>query len=182
MRNDKEPQIHELVSSIPEKEKFNMMSKNWLSHDARWQIGSVMFLGWDKANKLNQDVTKQIGKILMFRLMNALNISQVNNFHELMLLLGTAIYLNFSVNPSNWQMEIFSNELCKVEIEKCLTFENIKRAGAIGNYDCACFALREGFFDALNLQVEQSCQKSLMKGDDKCEICLKIKNWNKNNN
>ena len=178
MENDIEPQIYELLSTISEEEKFKMMSKNWLSHDARWQIGSVMYLGWDKANKLNQNVTKQIGKVLMFRMMKALKISKVNNLNELKLLLGLATYFNFSIHPSTWKMYKTSKNIFKIEIEKCFTYQNVKRVGATKDYKCACFSLREGFFEALNIEINQGCQKSLMKGDIKCEICLKIKNWN----
>ena len=181
MENDIESQIFDVLSTISEEDKFKMMSKNWLSHDARWQIGSVRYLGWNKANKLNQAVTKQIAKVLMLRMMKALNISEVKNIDQLNLLLGSTTYFNFLIHPSTWYMKTISNEEYELVMEKCFTFENIRRVGATGDYECACFSLREGFFEALNIEMEQTCQKSLMKGDNKCKICIKIKNWNNQN-
>ena len=63
MKSRMEKEIEKLLSSISLNQKFEMISKNWLSHDARWQIGTVKYLGWDKGNKLNQDITQEMGKI-----------------------------------------------------------------------------------------------------------------------
>ena len=178
MENDIETQIYDLLSTISEEEKLKMLSKNWLSHDARWQIGSVSYLGWDKANKLNQNVTKQIGKVLMLRMMKALKISEVKNIYQVNLLLGLTTYFNFLIHPSTWYIKTISNEEYKLVINECFTFENVKRVGATGGYECACHFFREGLFEAICIEIEQTCQKNLMKGDNKCKICIKIKNWN----
>ena len=118
----------------------------------------------------------------MFRMMKSLGITHVKNLEELEILMATVIYFNFSVHPSTWQMIQLTNRIFKVEILKCFTYENIKSVGAEKKYKCACFAIRSGFFKALDLDVEQECKKSLMSGDPNCEIIFKVKKWRNNSN
>jgi len=168
----------EMLSSIPAANKLEMVRNNWMSHDARWQMLIVKNYGWDAGNKLNQEAIKQMGRIMMYRMMNALDISKVENAEELINLMLSVITLNFPTHQEGeFEMLIESESSIKIVGHYCSTHENIKKVKAEDKYKCGCFPLREGFFSALQLEVEQECQKCLMNKDDKCDITLKIKNW-----
>ena len=168
----------EMLSSIPEDKKLEMVRNNWMSHDARWQMSVVRNYGWDVANDLNHEVIKQMGRIMMYRMMNALGILKVKNPMELINLIFSVITLNFPTHQEGeFQMLAESESSIKIQGHYCSTHENIKKVGAERKYKCGCFPLREGFFNALELEVEQECKKSLMNGDDECIICLKVKKW-----
>ena len=168
----------EMLSSIPEGKKFEIVRNNWMSHDARWQMLVVKNYGWDVGNKLNQEAVKKMGRIMMYRMMNALGISNVENPYELINLMLSVVTLNYPTHQEGeFQMLVESRSSIKIQGHYCSTHENIKKVNAEGKYECGCFPLREGFFNALQLEVKQDCSKSLMKGDEQCVILLKVKNW-----
>lgn len=167
-----------LLNSIPNEQKIEMLRNNWISHDAKWQMQVVKNFGWEVGNKLNQETIKEMGRIMMYRMINTLGVSKIQTIEVLKTLLIAVITLSYPSAPKNiFQVICKSKSALLIRIEKCSTHENIKKVGATQQYECACFALRSGFFKALNLNVEQTCQKSLMKGDNKCEICLKVEKW-----
>jgi len=168
----------EMLSSIPDDKKFEMVRNNWMSHDARWQMLIVKNYGWDIGNKLNQEAIKQMGHVMIYRMMNALDISKVENPDELINLMLSVITLNYPTHQEGeFKMLVESRSSIKIQGHYCSIHENIKKVRAEDKYDCGCFPLREGFFNALQLEVKQECSKCLMKGDDECIILLKVKNW-----
>lgn len=168
--------IIELLSTISEEEKYDMIRKNWLSHDARWQMQVVSHFGWEMGNKLNKAVSRDMGKVMMYRMMKTLGITQVKNMDELMRIEGAVVYLNFP-NFYPGQIKSLSDLSVQLHIEKCNTYENVKKANAIDKFECACFEFRSGLFDALGIDVEQELQKCLIKGDNCCEIFFKVKKF-----
>lgn len=170
--------IENLLSSIPNEQKIEMLRKNWISHDVRWQMQVVKNLGWDFGNKLNQETIKEMGRIMMYRMMNTLGVTKVQTIDELKKLTWAVISLSYPSAPENlFHFSCQSNSKLLIKGTKCSTYDNIKKVGATQQYKCGCFALRSGFFKALNLDVEQVCQKSLMKGDNECEIILNVNKW-----
>ncbi|MFX1392629.1 MAG: hypothetical protein ACFFAH_03560 [Promethearchaeota archaeon] len=155
----------------------DMIRKNWMSHDAKWQMITVTNFGWELGNKLNQDVIRYMGKVMMYRMMNALDISQIENIDEFKSILWTIAQLNYPRPSSIYQFKKISNNILRIDVRKCLTYDNVKKVKAIKEYECGCFALRKGFSEALNITLEQKAVKCLMKGDDCCKILLKIKEW-----
>ncbi len=59
-----------LLSSVNNEKKIEILRKNWMSHEARYQMAIVRELGWEKANNINKTVIYEIGKVMMYRLMN----------------------------------------------------------------------------------------------------------------
>ena len=168
-----------LVSKIGGDKRIEMLERNWLSHDARWQIAVVDSFGWDAGNQLNQKVTRDMGKTMMLRFMKNTGISRVENIKELRDVLLAIVSSNWSDASCQHQVECPSEASILYEVNPCLIHDNISKANATDKYECGCFALRSGFCDALKLEISQECKKCLMKGDDKCEIVLNVKKWQK---
>jgi len=72
-----------LLSSVTVGQRIEILRKNWMSHEARWQIAVFQEFGWEKGNKINQAIAREMGKVAMYRLMKALGVSQVKNVEEL---------------------------------------------------------------------------------------------------
>jgi hypothetical protein len=49
-----------------------------------------------------------------------------------------------------------------------------KKAGIMDLYQCACFKRAEGWAEACGLKAEVFIRKSMIKGDDECEVVLSI--------
>ena len=161
--------------------RIEFLRKNWLSHDARWQMEVVKNFGWDVGNKINKNVIKDIGKVMMFRMLKIFRITEVRNIEKLQTLILSIVNLNFPPPANVYQLERVSNSTLCIKCQKCSTYDNVKKVRATKFYECGCFSLREGFFSALNLTLEQESESSLMRGDKECKIFLRIKEWEKNN-
>jgi hypothetical protein len=170
-------EYNKLLSTIPEDQKVELIKKNWRSHDAKWQMKIVHFFGWKIANRYNKEIIQEIGKIMMHRILKALNLNQVNSSEELRVIIGSVITLNFPQTVSAWEMKTIDVKTILIKIRKCPIFENVKRINATNQYECSCFEMRSGFFKALNIEVKQKFSKCLMKGDNCCEIFLIVKGW-----
>ena len=73
----------DLVSKVSGEARIEMLGRNWLSHDAQWQMAVVQSFGWDAGNQLNQIVTRDMRKTMMLRYLNSAGISGVENIKQL---------------------------------------------------------------------------------------------------
>jgi hypothetical protein len=64
----------DLPFSVTDEQRIEILRKNWMPHEARWQMAVFEVLGWEKSNNLNKAVIRDVGKVMMYRLMNALGI------------------------------------------------------------------------------------------------------------
>ncbi len=167
----------EQVTILNDEFRIEFLRKNWLSHDARWQMEVVKNFGWDAGNKINKAVIKDIGNVMIFRMMKIFGITEVRNIEKLRTLILSIVNLNFPPPANVYQLERVSNSTLCIKCQKCSTYDNVKKVRATKLYECGCFSLREGFFNALNLTLEQERESCLMNGDKECKILLKIKEW-----
>lgn len=165
------------LSSIENEQRTEIIRKTWTSHDARWQMAVFQEFGWEKGNKLNQQVMRDIGKGMMYRLMKALGISEIKNVEAFQAICTAAI--DFYFPNFSYQVKPLSDTSFLGIIESCDTYENVKKAGVINYYECGCFAMRSGWYDALGLEAKEELGKCLKNGDNICEIFVTVNKWNK---
>jgi hypothetical protein len=55
-------------------------------------------------------------------------------------------------------------------IRQCYAYTKIYSIGADKNYQCGCFDMRGGWYQAMGLIVEENLLKCLKDGADQCEI------------
>ena len=169
----------DLLSSITNQQRIEILRKNWMSHEARWQMAVFQEFGWEKGNKLNQAVAREMGKVLMYRLMKALGISQVKNVEELQAICSAAMSLYYPPPTFIYHFERLSNMSFLGVMEKCGIHENVKKAGVADVYECGCFTMRSGWYEALGMEVEEELAKCLRNGDKACEIVIRVNKWRK---
>ncbi|MFX0093366.1 MAG: hypothetical protein ACFFBD_16560 [Candidatus Hodarchaeota archaeon] len=166
------------LSFIPMETRMEIIRKNWLSHDARWQYTVLLEFGIEKSNQLNQDIIQEVGKIMMFRLINALDVSQVTDLDEFQRVWSTAMNLYW---PPPGFVYTFKREasIFRVSVSRCMISENVIKAGIAQYYECGCSAMRTGWFEALGVEADQKVEKCLKNGDNTCEIYWKVKAFSK---
>jgi hypothetical protein len=91
-----------------------------------------------------------MGKVMMYRLMNALGISQVKSVEELEAICLAAMRLYYPPPFFVYQFERLSD-------------------------------MRSGWYDALGIEAEEELGKCLKKGDNACEVVLRVNKWKKEN-
>ena len=57
-------------------------------------------------------------------------------------------------------------------IHRCYANTKIRDIGAQNDYQCGCFALRAGWYEAMHVEVKEKLLRSLKDGDDRCEIII----------
>jgi hypothetical protein len=171
----------DLLSTIADEERIEILRRNWMSHEARWQMAVFEALGWEKGNQLNHTIIREMGKVMMHRLMNALGNLEVKNVEELDAVCSAAMDLYYPPPTFVYHFERVSEKSLLGVIEKCAILENVKKAGVADFYECGCFALRSRWYEALNMEAEEQLGKCLKRGDKTCEIVLKVNKWRRDN-
>jgi hypothetical protein len=166
-----------LLSSIDDRKRIEILRKNWMSQDAKSQMAIVQEFGWDKGNKLNKAIIEEMGKVMMYRLINALGIKHVKNINEFVNICFAALNFYYPPPAMSYKFQRVSDTEINGIIEKCSAIENVKSIGVQKFYECGCFAMRSGWYRALGVKVQETCLSCMKDGADNCKINLKIKKW-----
>ena len=167
------------LSLINDQQKIEILRKNWMSHEARYQMAIVRELGWEKANNINKTVIYEMGKVMMYRLMNVLGISHVDNIDDFKDICLTAQEFYYPPPIFSVHFNRESDTSLSGSVKKCGIIENVKRLGVSDQYQCGYFAMRSGWYKALGVKVKEELLTSLKDGDGICKIKLIVKSWNK---
>ena len=150
-----------------------LLVKGWMSHDARWFMAVAEHFGIEAANRLNQLVCRDLGRVEMKRLMKSLALSPPKDIDEYIDLKKAAISL-YGPDLIEYRIKIIDTQSYEMTLTKCFAYENIVRAGIKDQYECGIFARLQGWIDALGLGHQLTpdlgkCMKVLGK-----ECCYKI--------
>lgn len=145
----------------------DLLIKGWMSHDARWYMAVADHFGIKAANRLNQMVARELGRVEMKRFMKALNSSPSRNMEEYLNLKKAALSM---VGPDliDYETKILDHRSYEMHLKRCFAHENIVRAGIKDQYECGIFSRLQGWIDAQGLEHELTptlgkCMKVLGK-------------------
>lgn len=71
----------------------DLLVRGWMSHDARWFMAVAEHFGIDPANRLNQAVSRDLGRVEMKRFMKVLDLLPSKNMGEYLKLKKASISL-----------------------------------------------------------------------------------------
>jgi len=170
MNNQLAKTAQTMLKNISYADMRELMIKNRFTCDSHWMMPMVMNTGWEVANKVNQDVSTSVGHVEMRRLMKALNLSKPSNEEEFMILLSLAMeaflpkgYFDYILTKSNSGRNM-------AVVDQCYSNTKLRSINAEKEYQCGCFGLRAGWFQAMNVEVKEELVKCLKDGDARCEI------------
>jgi len=152
----------------------DLLIKGWMSHDARWFMAVAEQFGISSANRLNQIVCREIGRVEMKRFMKTLNIVPPRDIDEYLSLKKAGISL-YGPDLIEYEIEVLDSASYKIHLKRCFAYENTVKAGIKDEYECGIFARLQGWIDAQGLKHE------LTPALDKCmkvlgeECCYKIR-------
>ena len=165
-------QPDELWKRITPEVRERILRENWHSHDARWFLKTSLECGFDLANKLNKTTVKSMAKTEMRRLLQAIGYDDVNTIEDLVEVIGITFELYFPRPLLEGEVKAVNENLIVGIVSECLVFEEVKRAGVVREYECACGYRFEGWLEACGFNSEVRISKSLMRGDPVCEISI----------
>jgi len=152
----------------------DLLIKGWMSHDARWYMAVVEYFGIEAANRLNQMVARELGRVEMKRFMKALDLPPSRNIEEYLNLKKAALSM-FGPDLVDYETKILDHQSYEMHLKRCFAHENIVKAGIKDQYECGIFSRLQGWIDAQGLEHELTpalgkCMKVLGK-----ECCYTVK-------
>lgn len=131
----------------------DLLIKGWMSHDARWYMAVAEHFGIGAANRLNQFVCREIGRVEMKRFMKSLALPPPKNMEGYLSLKKEAFSL-YGSGLVEYEIKILDQQSYEIHLKRCFAYENIVRAGIKDEYQCGIFARIQGWIDALGLDHE----------------------------
>jgi hypothetical protein len=131
----------------------DLLVKGWMSHDARWFMAVAEHFGMDAANRLNQSVCREIGRVEMKRYMKTLALSPSKDLEGYLNLKKAAISL-YGPDLIEYAIKILDRQSYEMHMKRCFAYENIVRAGIEDRCECGIFARLQGWIDAQGLEHE----------------------------
>ena len=142
---------------MPDRLSFEMekdlLIKGWMSHDARWFMAVTQHFGIDAANRLNQFVCREIGRVEMKRYMKTFDLSRPKDLEEYLTLKKAAFAL-YGFGLAEYDIRTLDHRSYEMHLKRCFAYENIVRAGIKDQYECGILARIQGWIDAQGIEHE----------------------------
>ncbi len=153
----------------------DLLIKGWMSHDARWFMAVAKHFGMDAANRLNQSVCRELGRVEMKRYMKILNLSTSKDLKEFLTLKGAALSL-YGSGLAEYEIKTLDGQSYEMHMKRCFAYENIMRAGIEDKCECGIFARLQGWIDAQGLEHElkPALGKCMMVLGKECRYIITI--------
>lgn len=142
-----------MLRSLSFDSQKDLLIKGWMSHDARWFMAVAERFGIDAANRLNQIVCRELGRVEMKRYMKTLAFSPAKDLEEF-LILGKAALALYGSGLAEYQIKTLDHQTYEMHLKRCFAYENIVRAGIKDQYECGILARIQGWIDAQGLEHE----------------------------
>lgn len=166
------PQPDELKKRLTPAVRENILRDNWFSHDARWFLKVSQELGFDAGNRFNQITLRSMAKTDMKRLLEAMNCQKIEGPDDLATVFRIAQELYFPRPMLQGEFKVTGTDSAAANITRCPTFDEVKKAGVIGLYQCTCAIRFQSWLEACGLGGRVTIVTSMMRGAPVCEVSL----------
>jgi len=153
----------------------DLLIKGWMSHDARWFMAVTQHFGIDAANRLNQSVCRELGRVEMKRYMKTLSLLPAKDLEEYLTLKKAALSL-YGSGLAEYEIKTLDHRSYEMHMKRCFAYENIVRAGIEDRCECGIFARLQGWIDAQGLEHElkPSLGKCMMVLGKECSYTITL--------
>jgi hypothetical protein len=159
---------------VPLSEEADLVRRAWWLHDATWYAIVARRYGAGAAAEINLEAVEKAvrGFVLQLRRQGALRPPTTPEelcdtfFLMWRLLFPGGAYLDTGFTVTGDEAVWIGTE--------CHAFDQVRRAGMVQGYQCGCRAIRDGFARGLGISLEHSIEESLVRGDPRCVIRLRL--------
>ena len=162
----------EKLAMIPVEKKRELVAKSRWTCDSHWMMSMVMNTGWDVANKMNLQVGQAVGKVEMHRLMKILGLDKPKNEKEFMMLMTLGMETFITQDYFDYEFKLLSSGKWVGIIKQCYAYTKVHSINVDKDYECGCFGMRQGWYQAMGIEVKEILVKCLKDGDSQCEIVV----------
>jgi len=155
--------------SLSKDEIKELVSKNWITHDAMWFYHCLQEFGIEKTNQLNKAAIRDMSAIEIKRIHKAMGAAPINTFDEfkhffdVTMEIATGKFMKYKYGSP-------SHNLIHGEWESCFAHEGMKALGVADRYECGVMLRINTWLDTLGIKYELKPNISgcLMHTDGKC--------------
>lgn len=160
------------VEAIGKRELRELLSKNWMTHDAMWMKTCVEKVGIEKANEINKAACLSMGMIEIRRIAELFGMDKKDTFEDVKAILEAGLdiikpdFMAFSVSfPERGVFRWTWKE------NQCFAFKGMKQMGLIDEYQCGIFERVKGWLKGLGVpfEMEPSVDRCMMNTEGRCE-------------
>ena len=167
-------QADELNKRLTPEVRESILRDIWHSHDARWFLKVSQELGFDVGNRLNQITLRSMARTDMRRVLEAVNWPKIEGPDDVVTVFQIAQELYFPRPLFQVEPKVTGADSIRTNITRCRTFEEVKKAGIVGIYQCPCAIRFESWSEACGLGGKANILRSMMRGDPVCEVSLSL--------
>ncbi len=128
-------------------------------------MSMVMNAGWDIANKMNLQVGQATGRVEMLRLMKILGLDKPKNEEEFMMLMTLGMETFITQDYFDYEFKLSTTHKWVGIIKQCYAYTKVRSINVDKDYKCGCFGMRQGWYQAMGLEVKETLLKCLKDGD-----------------
>ena len=165
--------MEDMLSKVDARDLRELLTKNWMTHDAMWFYHAIQEFGMEKANQLNLAAVESMAGIEIKRLLKILGYKKddLDDFNKLAEFFQEAFYL-IKADFMKFEMDIPEENVFTWQWQdgQCFAFEGVGRLGLIAEYKCGIMKRIEGWFKGLGIKyrAEPEVDKCRMHHEGVC--------------
>ena len=168
----------ELMEITDKRDVREILSKNWMTHDAMWYGVCVQELGSEKANQLNKAAVRLMAGIEIKRVLKAMDRqfdASLVDFDELAEIIESAFGL-VKAGFMNFDFSFPGKNLMQGRFNECFAHTGVSKYGLIDSYECGIVERIKGWLDGLGVWyvMEPDFTGCLMHQNGRCEISFRF--------
>ncbi|PKN19090.1 MAG: hypothetical protein CVU71_09935 [Deltaproteobacteria bacterium HGW-Deltaproteobacteria-6] len=155
--------------SLSKDEIKELVSKNWITHDAMWFYHCLQEFGIEKTNQLNKAAIRDMSAIEIRRIHKAMGAAPINTFDEFKHFFDVAMEIATGKFMKYKYTSPFHN-LVHAEWDSCFAYEGMKALGVADRYECGVMLRINTWLDTLGIKYEVTPRVTgcMMHTDGKC--------------
>ena len=154
----------------PDKDEIKeLVSKNWITHDAMWFYHCLREFGIEKTNELNKAAIRDMSAIEIRRIQKALGVKEIRSFEMFSQFMDQAMSIATG-KFMKYKYTTPANNLIHGEWQSCFAYEGMKALGVADRYECGVMLRINTWLDTLGIQyeVEPKVTGCMMHTEGKC--------------
>ncbi|MBU1275793.1 MAG: hypothetical protein KJ720_10490 [Proteobacteria bacterium] len=146
-----------------------LLTKNWMTHDAMWFFHCLQKFGMDDTNQLNLAAVRSMARIEAQRLGQALGIASIGSPEELKRFVEGA-FLVAKADFMDFTYEFLQGGSLRMDMGECFAYKGMRRMGVLEQYQCGIFLRVDTWLETMGVsfQAEPSFQGCLKHQRGSC--------------
>lgn len=167
------------MTTKKEEPTLNQLYQWWWLHDGRWYQEVAKRFGFEAANEINREALKfvasRVGRSIATRLGRPL---QEMDFPEVVSIFSGCSKMMWPPEMIEFNTQVTGPGSFELNVVRNFALQMLQRAGTLANYQCACMALREGWFEGLGLKLaEHRVTQCLREGGSACTFVTRLEGF-----